>query len=108
MSDAGSLVGVVNAGSSSLKFALYDGEAATLSGQVEGIGVRPLMKARGASGETLAPLDLGSDELASPAEALVRLLPWLRSQLNGQKLAAIGHRVVHGGPQHAGPARVTG
>jgi acetate kinase len=33
-----SLVGVINAGSSSLKWSLYEGERRILSGQVEGIG----------------------------------------------------------------------
>ena len=50
------LVGVINAGSSSLKFALYSGDDQVLSGQVEGIGVRPAMKARGASGQDLEPM----------------------------------------------------
>ncbi len=39
------LIGVVNAGSPSLKFALYGGEGLRLSGQIDGIGVRPAFKA---------------------------------------------------------------
>jgi acetate kinase len=35
------LIGVINAGSSSLKFSFYEGETRLLSGQVDGIGVRP-------------------------------------------------------------------
>ena len=35
------------------------------------------------------------------------LLPWLRSHMNGDGLAAIGHRVVHGGPNHVKPELVT-
>ena len=42
------LVGVINAGSSSLKFSFYDGERRILSGQVDGIGVRPKARAMGA------------------------------------------------------------
>jgi acetate kinase len=35
------------------------------------------------------------------------LLPWLRDQLGGRRLAGLGHRVVHGGPVHDRPERVT-
>nr|WP_270938065.1 acetate/propionate family kinase [Roseomonas sp. MO-31] len=35
------------------------------------------------------------------------LMPWLRDRLAGRGLTAIGHRVVHGGPNHARPALVT-
>jgi hypothetical protein len=41
------LIGVINAGSSSLKFSFYDGERRLLSGQVDGIGVRPAAQAVG-------------------------------------------------------------
>ncbi|WP_135465685.1 acetate/propionate family kinase [Crenalkalicoccus roseus] len=103
---AAPLVGVVNAGSSSLKFALYEGERRLLSGQVEGIGTRPAARARDAAG---APLDppLPDPPPANPAEAAEALLPWLRRHLGGRPLAALGHRVVHGGPRHARPVRVT-
>jgi acetate kinase len=107
MNEDGALVGVVNAGSSSLKFALYERDERILSGQVEGIGVRPAMKARDAAGQALAIIDFADAPPASPADALLALLPWLRAQMNGARLAAIGHRVVHGGPRCAGPERVT-
>ena len=54
------LVGVLNAGSSSLKFAFYEGERAILTGQVDGIGVHPSAKAAGGDGKALAPPDLGA------------------------------------------------
>src|SRR5689334_12776930 len=54
------LVGVVNAGSSSLKFAVYEGERCILSGQVEGIGVHPSAKAKDADGQEITPPDLGA------------------------------------------------
>jgi acetate kinase len=101
------LVGVVNAGSSSLKFALYEGDARLPSGQVEGIGVRPAMSAKDAAGEALPGLDLTRAPPATPADALLGLMPWLRDRLGGRAIAALGHRVVHGGPRHARPARVT-
>ena len=35
------LIGVINAGSSSLKFSIYEGEKRLLAGNIDGIGVRP-------------------------------------------------------------------
>ncbi len=39
-------------------------------------------------------------------EALMHLMSWLRQHQEGRKLAAIGHRVVHGGPDFSGPVLV--
>jgi acetate kinase len=61
---AAPLVGVLNAGSSSLKFAFYEGERRILAGQVDGIGVHPTAKATGPDGKVLDPPSLG----AKPAE----------------------------------------
>jgi len=53
---SGPLVGVVNAGSSSLKFALYEAERRVLSGAVDGIGTRrPRVRATEADGAEVAP-----------------------------------------------------
>jgi acetate kinase len=73
---------------------------------VDGIGVRPACRAHDAAGRPLAPPDLAAAP-ASPAEALLMLLPWLRAHIGGRHLAALGHRVVHGGPRYATPQRVT-
>ncbi|GAA0604390.1 acetate kinase [Craurococcus roseus] len=99
------MLGVINAGSSSLKFAVYDEEALVLSGQVDGIGVHPGIRVAGARSEAIDAPDIGSP--ATPADVLPRLLPWLRERLGGRPLAALGHRVVHGGASHTGPARIT-
>jgi acetate kinase len=102
------LTGVVNAGSSSLKFAVYEGEACLLSGQVDGIGVRPGSRAKDAAGRAIPGPDVAAQAPpATPAEALVLILPWLRDHLGGRTVSALGHRVVHGGPRHARPERVT-
>lgn len=105
MTGAWPLLGVINAGSSSLKFALYEDEALLLAGQVDGIGVRPTVRMKGPRGEVLDPPDIGSPE--TPADVLPRLLPQLRERLNGRTPVALGHRVVHGGASHTGPVRVT-
>lgn len=105
----------VDAGSSSVKFGVFalpasrDGELARLvHGQIEGIGVAPRFSAVGASGETLARDDVA--RAATPFDheaALSHILEWLIQRLPGQRLAAVGHRVVHGGSLFAEPVRLT-
>ena len=101
------LIGVINAGSSSLKFSVYEGEGRLISGQVEGVGVHPSASAVGPDGAAQAPPDFFGEPPSSPSEALATILPWLREQLGGRRLAALGHRVVHGGLRHSEPALVT-
>jgi acetate kinase len=101
------LIGVINAGSSSLKFSFYEGEKRILSGQVDGIGAHPSASATGKGGEKLAPPDLGAKPPTVPSEVIPAMLPWAREQLGNRRLAALGHRVVHGGMRYSRPARVT-
>ena len=105
MSEA--LIGVINAGSSSLKFSVYASDECLLNGQVEGIGAHPAVKVKSGKGEALSPPDFSATPPATAGEALITLLPWLQGWLAGRPLAAIGHRVVHGGPKYGAPARVT-
>jgi len=101
------LIGVINAGSSSLKFSVYEGERRLLAGQVDGLGARPSASATGPDGEAIAPPDLGATPPSTPSEVLPAVLPWTRERIGGRQLAALGHRVVHGGLHHSRPARVT-
>jgi len=101
------LIGVINAGSSSLKFSFYEGERRLLTGQVDGLGVRPSASATGPAGETIAPPELGATPPSTPSEVLPVIMPWARERLGARHLAALGHRVVHGGLRHSRPARVT-
>jgi acetate kinase len=99
---------VLNAGSSSLKFAAYTLESATplerFAGQVEGLGAQARFTAHNAAGTTLASTVL--PEPASHAQAVAAVIAWLEHALEGTRVAAVGHRVVHGGPHHAAPARI--
>ena len=102
---------VLNAGSSSLKFAMYQRpEKGSLvlvaQGQVEGIGTRPRLFARDEAGGTLVDQDLGAD-VCDGTRALDQLAEWLSSRFDRETLAAVGHRVVHGGRQFAQPTLVT-
>jgi acetate kinase len=101
------LIGVINAGSSSVKFSFYEGEQRILGGQIDGIGAHPSASAAGPDGERIAPPDLGAKPPTVPSEVLPVILPWARERLGDRRLAALGHRVVHGGLRHSRPARVT-
>jgi acetate kinase len=101
------LIGVINAGSSSVKFSFYAGERRILTGQVDGIGTHPSASAIGGDGEKLEPPDLGTTPPTVPSEVLPAILPWARERLGNRRLDALGHRVVHGGLHHSRPARVT-
>jgi acetate kinase len=101
------LIGVINAGSSSLKFSFYEGEKRLLTGQVDGIGAHPSAGATGPDGEKIAPPDLGAKPPTVPSDVLPTILPWARGRLGDRRLAAVGHRVVHGGLRYSRPARVT-
>ena len=104
----GPYIGVINAGSSSIKFALFSGDDSLLNGQIEGIGIRPAMRVAGPASERLPPLDLHSAAPATSGEAAPLLLSWLREHLRDYKIAAIGHRVVHGGTRFTMPTRING
>ena len=101
------LVGVINAGSSSVKFSFYEGEQRILTGQVDGIGTHPSVSTTGPSGEKLEPSDLGPQRPTVPSEVLPTILPWAKDRLGDRRVAAVGHRVVHGGLRYSRPARVT-
>jgi acetate kinase len=106
-STAEPLIGVINAGSSSLKFSFYEGDRRLISGQVEGIGAKHSVSAEGPDGEALPPPQLGGNTPKAPSEVLPAILPWARERVGDRPLAALGHRVVHGGMRHTRPARVT-
>jgi acetate kinase len=99
---------VLNAGSSSIKFALHrleEGQpVALLRGIIEEIGGRSRLRLiRGAEdGGDLAAFP----PVANHAQALDRLLDWLTPHLAGVRLLGAGHRVVHGGSRYAEPIRV--
>jgi acetate kinase len=101
------VIGVINAGSSSLKFGFYQGEIRLLSGKVEGLGTRPTASAIGADGELMPVFDVAAGPSQTPSDVLPAVISWAEQQLDGRELAALGHRVVHGGRLHSQPARVT-
>jgi acetate kinase len=97
---------VVNAGSSSIKFQLFDianGASAldlSLKGQVEGIGSHPSLIARNKQGAVVGHETFAAADLPDGQAALGHLASWLRARHDGAFPVAIGHRVVHGGPDY--------
>lgn len=103
---------VLNAGSSSLKFAVYpekdDDKGALLRGQIAGIGTQPTFSARDAAGNSAPQGDFEKmDDAVGSDTVIAMLIEWLNSYLGDVKIKAAGHRVVHGGRQFKGPALVT-
>ncbi len=102
---------VLNAGSSSLKFALFRASSAPVwpvatRGIIEGIGTSPRMSARDAAGGSL-PTPAPPAGLRDAAGALEHVIGWLRATFKSVRLVGLGHRVVHGGPRYDVPVIVT-
>ncbi len=94
----------LNAGSSSLKFALFcEGEQAMLSGAIEGLGEAPHLTLAAFPARRPDPPALAG---RSYAELLEILLRWLGEQLGDDAIHAVGHRIVHGGRCFAEPIRI--
>jgi acetate kinase len=95
-------VAVLNAGSSSIKFALYQGDATALlfRGQIEKIGVAPSLKVRDADGKELDARNWPAEGFDHHAATNVILETAIRL-LDGEKVVGVGHRVVHGGTRYA-------
>ena len=106
---AGDILLVLNAGSSSIKFEVFESASpapvSLVSGQVEGIGAAPHFVGKDAGGARIADRRWdGADAPANHAAALGVIIAWLEgAALKGRPIAAIGHRVVHGGPDLATP-----
>jgi acetate kinase len=100
---------VVNAGSSSVKFQVFALEAGGLTrrikGQIDGIGVRPRLRASGADGVALIDRTHAVAEVDDVPAALSLAGAWLRED-QGIEPIAVGHRVVHGGPDYDRPTLV--
>ena len=101
---------VLNAGSSSLKFQHYDIDGDALErrfkGQIDGIGTaHPRLRARDAADAVLADDALDPGKAADVEAAQALLGAWFVRHA-GTPPAAVGHRVVHGGPDLDAPALV--
>ena len=101
-----SLILTLNAGSSSIKAALYDSTDAlheVAHGQVEDVGTAARLEIA-AAGQKARMRDIGP---ADHAQSLEQLLAALRPLCAGRQIAAVGHRIVHGGAKIDGPRVLT-
>jgi acetate kinase len=101
---------VVNAGSSSVKFQVFAVEppgelALKIKGQMDGIGARPRLRVTGADGARLVEREYGAGDIPDLPAAMHVAADWLRDE-QGVHPTAIGHRVVHGGPDYDRPVLV--
>jgi acetate kinase len=107
MADA---IAVVNAGSSSIKFSLFaeadGGLELKARGQVESLYTAPHFIAKNSAGARLAEKSWGDGFKLGHDGALDHLVGFVRDEFGQLRLAGVGHRVVHGGTEHAQPIRV--
>jgi acetate kinase len=100
---------VLNAGSSSIKLAVFGergGELALeLRGQVEGLYTMPRFAAHDATGRVVAEKSWGRTDLGHDG-AVEYLSDFLQHHLADHRLVGVGHRVVHGGLEFTAPVRV--
>ncbi len=107
-SGSGGLILVLNCGSSSIKFALFDGMADPLprqplwNGKVQGIG-GPNADF-GQTGVAAFPVTLDATHPYRDALRLIR--ERVAERLDGRQVVAVAHRVVHGGSKYFQPVRV--
>jgi len=98
----------INGGSSSIKFALFEAAATLrriLEGEIERIGL-PEASLRV---EGLDPADNFTRPVSAPdhTAAVDALMDFIAARLGHDVLAAVGHRVVHGGPKYSQPRRIS-
>ncbi len=101
---------VINAGSSSVKFQAFAAGAGggldrVIKGQVDGIGTHPRLRASAADGAILIDRTYEAGKVANVPAAMALAGGWLRDDRQLAP-AAVGHRVVHGGPDYVSPVRI--
>jgi acetate kinase len=100
---------VINAGSSSIKFSIFDrglGSALTARahGQVEGIGTVPRLEVSDAHGRKLADQRPAAD---GHDGAIAAIHDWYAAHIGSDAgFAGVGHRIVHGGVAYAEPVLI--
>jgi acetate kinase len=99
----------LNAGSSSVKFALFEVMPALTRiavGSVEGIGRAPYFSVHDMQGRLVAEHSWGHDEALGHDAFFAPMLDWVEAHLGADRLVAAGHRIVHGGGIFNNPVRL--
>src|SRR5262245_38037449 len=109
MGTADDAILVLNAGSSSIKLAVFAERSGKLAlevrGQVEGLYTAPRFTAHDPTGRVVAEKSWGRTPLGHDG-GVEYLGDFLQHDLAGRRLLGVGHRVVHGGLEHTAPVRV--
>ncbi len=98
----------INGGSSSIKFALFDTDhilRRIMAGSIERIGLPEatfVVKGLNKADNFTRPVTA-----ANHTAAVGLLMDWIEERIQRGELAAVGHRVVHGGPKYSEPQRIT-
>jgi acetate kinase len=98
----------INGGSSSIKFALFDTDhilRRIMAGSIERIGLPEatfVVKGLNKADNFTRPVTA-----ANHTAAVGLLMDWIEGRIQRGELAAVGHRVVHGGPKYSEPQRIT-
>ena len=97
----------LNAGSSSIKFALFEeGQARVAHGLIEGIGEAPHFRGFDREGRPAGERQWETGAGLSHEELLGMVLDWAEAHRGGDTLIAAAHRVVHGGTGFPAPVKV--
>jgi len=103
-------IGVLNSGSSSIKYTIFviDGDELrpSIRGQIESIFSSPHFVAKDAGGRMVTEKFWDAGETLNHRQATEFLLGFLRNELDGMQLIGIGHRVAHGGLKYTLPVRL--
>lgn len=101
---------VINAGSSSLKFAVLAARALTplVHGQIEGLGQAAHVVVKSVDGRVLQENRWPDGTQLSHEDALGYVFNALTPLLQGHQLVAVGHRIVHGAVRFHEPVLLTG
>lgn len=110
MMPASDAVLVLNAGSSSIKFGLFDisGSEPVLlcKGLLDEHEAKPRLMAKSPSGEALFETQREASD-ADGGHLFVDVLGFIEDRFREGHLRAVGHRIVHGGPDYSGPVALT-
>ncbi|KQW91811.1 acetate kinase [Massilia sp. Root418] len=99
---------VINAGSSSIKFSMYAGQDLQLRarGKIENLYAgQTRFTAQDGAGQPSAEHVWPGEPLAHDA-AMRYLVEYAQGHLQGHRVVAIGHRIVHGGTDFSGPVKL--
>jgi len=102
------IIPVLNGGSSSLKFSIFeivDAQSLSLriTGQIEGLGRSPRFIAKNEKGELLEERHWENADSIDHGFLFGFLVGWATGQISGSTVRGVGHRVVHGGLEYDAP-----